>query len=253
MSLRFQNKIALVTGAGSGIGRTAALLLAGQGAKVVIADINPEGGSATLREITQNGGQAVFVPADVSQPREVEAMVKKALDTYGRLDIAINNAGIGHDPSLTHEIAEETWDRVISIDLKGVWLCLKNELPPMVKQGSGVIVNTSSIGGLIVGKGLAAYSAAKGGVNQLTRITALEYAGFGIRVNAVCPAVVLTPLTERSLRETPEMIRDMTAGQPLGRLARPDEVAHTMLWLCSDEASYINGVCFPIDGGFTVA
>jgi NAD(P)-dependent dehydrogenase (short-subunit alcohol dehydrogenase family) len=253
MAVRFQNKVALVTGAGSGIGKTAALLLAGQGAKVVIADIDPEGGSSTLREITQNGGQAIFVKTDVSRSPEVEALVKKALKTYGRLDVAMNNAGIGHQPSLTHEVAEETWDRVMSINLKGVWLCLKYELPQMVKQGSGAIVNTSSIGGLIVGKGLAAYSAAKGGVNQLTKSTALEYAGFGIRVNAVCPAVVLTPLTERTLRDTPEIIKDMIGGQPMGRLAKAEEVANTMLWLCSEEASYINGVCLPVDGGFTVA
>jgi NAD(P)-dependent dehydrogenase (short-subunit alcohol dehydrogenase family) len=253
MAARFQDKVALVTGAGSGIGKTAALLLASQGARVVLADLDPQGGAATLQEIARNGGKAIFVRTDVARSQEVEAMVKKALDTYGRLDVAMNNAGIGHKPSLTHEVTEEIWDRVISVDLKGIFLCLKYELPQMVKQGSGAIVNTSSIGGLIVGKGLAAYSAAKGGVNQLTKITALEYAGFGIRVNAVCPSVTLTPLSEGTLRDTPEVLKDMMAGQPMGRLARSEEVANAMLWLCSEEASYINGVCLPVDGGFTIA
>jgi NAD(P)-dependent dehydrogenase (short-subunit alcohol dehydrogenase family) len=253
MAARFQDKVALVTGGASGIGKSAALLFAREGAKVAIGDLDPEGGMATVQEISRNGGQAIFVRADVSISTEVEALVNKTMDTFGRLDLALNNAGIGHNPSLTHEVTEETWDRVISTNLKGVWLCLKYELPIMKKQGSGAIVNTSSIGGLIVGKGLAAYSAAKGGVNQLTKITALEYAEFGLRVNAVCPSVVLTPLTERTLRDSPQIIKDMIANQPMGRLANAEEVANAIIWLCSSEASYINGVCLPVDGGFTIA
>ena len=250
---RFQDRVALVTGGASGIGKSAALLFAREGAKVAIGDLDSEGGLATVREISRNGGQAIFLRTDVSQPSDMEALVAGTVEAWGRLDLALNNAGIGHDPSLTHEITEETWERVISTNLKGVWLGLKYELPVMKKLGSGAIVNTSSIGGLIVGKGLAAYSAAKGGVNQLTKITALEYAEFGIRVNAVCPSVVLTPLTERTMRESPGIIKDMIANQPMGRLANAEEVASAIIWLCSGEASYINGVCLPVDGGFTVA
>ena len=250
---RFQDRVALVTGGASGIGKSAALLFAREGAKVAIGDLDSEGGLATVREISRNGGQAIFLRTDVSQPSDMEALVARTVEAWGRLDLALNNAGIGHDPSLTHEITEDTWERVISTNLKGVWLGLKYELPVMKKQGSGAIVNTSSIGGLIVGKGLAAYSAAKGGVNQLTKITALEYAEFGIRVNAVCPSVVLTPLTERTMRESPGIIKDMIANQPMGRLANAEEVASAIIWLCSGEASYINGVCLPVDGGFTVA
>jgi NAD(P)-dependent dehydrogenase (short-subunit alcohol dehydrogenase family) len=250
---RFRDKIALVTGGGSGIGKSSALLFAREGAKLAIGDLDPKGGMETVQDITRNGGQAIFVQTDVSKSREVEALVNKTVETFGKLDLALNNAGIGHEPSLTHEVTEETWERVISTNLKGVWLCLKYELPQMKKQGYGAIVNTSSIGGLIVGKGLAAYSAAKGGVNQLTKITALEYAEFGIRVNAVCPSVVLTPLTERTLRDSPQIVKDMIANQPMGRLAKAEEVASAIIWLCSNEASYVNGVCLPVDGGFTVA
>jgi|WetSurMetagenome_2_1015567.scaffolds.fasta_scaffold239435_1 NAD(P)-dependent dehydrogenase (short-subunit alcohol dehydrogenase family) len=253
MAVRFQNKICLVTGAGSGIGKTTALKFAKEGAILALADLNPQSGILTANEINKHGGNAIFVQTDVSKANEVAALVKTTIDTFGRLDIAVNNAGIGHKPSLIHEIEEEAFDRVISVDLKGVWLCLKYELPQMVKQKFGRIVNISSIGGIIGAKGLAAYSAAKGGVNQLTRVTALEYASYGIRTNAVCPAVTMTPLTEDTLRNDPEQFKEMTALQPLGRLAQPEEMADVALWLCSDESSYVNGVCLPVDGGYTIA
>jgi len=253
MALRFQDKICLVTGAGSGIGKTTALMFAKEGALLALADLNPQSGMVTANEIIKNGGKSIFIQTDVSKASEVEALINKTVDTFGRLDIAVNNAGIGHKPSLTHDIMEETFDKVISINLKGVWLCLKYELPQMVKQRFGRIVNTSSIGGIIGGIGLAAYSAAKGGVNQLTRVTALEYASYGIRANAICPGVTLTPLTEETLKSAPDQFEKMTAFQPMGRLAQPEEMASVILWLCSDESSYVNGVCLPVDGGFTVA
>jgi NAD(P)-dependent dehydrogenase (short-subunit alcohol dehydrogenase family) len=253
MAKRFQDKVCLVTGAGSGIGKSIALMFAGEGAKLAIGDIDPQNGAATAQEIIKNGGKAIFVRTDVAKSSDVAALVSQTVDTFGRLDMAVNNAGIGHTPSLTHDIPEELFDKVISINLKGVWLSLKFELPQMVKQGFGRIVNVSSIGGLIGGKGLAAYSAAKGGVNQLTKITALEYASLGIRVNAICPAVTMTPLTEYTMKTNPEQMRDMIANQPMGRLAQPEEMASVVLWLCSEESSYVNGVCLPVDGGFTVA
>lgn len=253
MAVRFQDKVCLVTGAGSGIGKTTALMFAKEGAALAIGDLNPQSGMATVQEIVNKGGKAIFARTDVSKSSEVEALVRKTVDTFGRLDLAVNNAGIGHNPSLTHEITEETFDKVISINLRGVWLSLKYELPQMMKQGFGRIVNISSIGGIVVGKGLAAYSAAKGGVNQLTRSTALEYAQFGIRVNAVCPAVTMTPLTEGTLKNSPEILKEMIDNQPMGRLAQPEEMASVALWLCSDESSYVNGVCLPVDGGFTIA
>jgi NAD(P)-dependent dehydrogenase (short-subunit alcohol dehydrogenase family) len=253
MAVRFQNKICLVTGAGSGIGKTTALKFAEEGAILALADLNPKSGAITANEINKNGGKAIFIETDVSKANEVKALVKTTVNTFGRLDIAVNNAGIGHKPSLIHDIEEEAFDRVISVDLKGVWLCLKYELPQMVNQKFGRIVNISSIGGIIAAKGLAAYSAAKGGVNQLTRVTALEYASYGIRTNAVCPAVTMTPLTEDTLRDEPEQFKEMIGSQPLGRLAQPEEIANVALWLCSEESSYVNGVCLPVDGGITVA
>jgi NAD(P)-dependent dehydrogenase (short-subunit alcohol dehydrogenase family) len=253
MAARAQDKVFLVTGGASGIGKATALMFAREGAKVVIGDIAQEGGRQTVKEINQMGGKAIFISTDVAKAHEVEALINRAKEVYGGLDFALNNAGIGHKTSLTHEIPEEMWEQVISVNLKGVWLCMKYELPIMMKQRAGVIVNMSSIGGLIGGPGLAAYGASKGGINQLTKVTALEYAKFGIRVNAVCPSVTLTPLTEGSVKESPETFKDMINNQPLGRLAKPEEIASVVFWLCSDESSYVNGICLPVDGGFTIA
>jgi NAD(P)-dependent dehydrogenase (short-subunit alcohol dehydrogenase family) len=253
MAARLQDKVFLVTGGASGIGKATGLMFAREGAKVVIADISQEGGRQTVQEINQMGGKAMFVPTDVSKAHEVETLMKRVIEVYGRLDFALNNAGIGHTSSLTHEIPEEMWDHVISVNLKGIWLCMKYELPQMMKQGSGVIVNMSSIGGLIGGPGLAAYGASKGGINQLTKVTALEYAKFGIRVNAVCPSITMTPLTEGSVKESPETFKAMIDNQPLRRPAQPEEMASVVFWLCSDESSYVNGVCLPVDGGYTIA
>ena len=236
MIARSQDKVFLVTGGASGIGKATALMFAREGAKVVIADISHEGGRQTVQEIAQMGGKATFVLTDVTKSHEVEALMNRVKEVYGRLDFALNNAGIGHKSSLTHEIPEEMWEQVISVNLKGIWLCMKYELPQMMKQGSGVIVNMSSIGGLIGGPGLAAYGASKGGINQLTKVTALEYAKFGIRVNAVCPSVTMTPLTGGSVKDSPETFKDMIDHQPLGRLAKPEEMLYRGLkfgWVIS--------------------
>jgi NAD(P)-dependent dehydrogenase (short-subunit alcohol dehydrogenase family) len=241
----------MVTGGASGIGKTTAIMFAREGAKVVVADISIEGGQDTVWEIRQMGGIAMYIRVDVSKAREVENLINQIIESYGRLDFAFNNAGIDHKPAYTHDITEDIWERVISVNLKGVWLCMKFELAQMLKQGHGVIVNMSSVGGLVGAPGLNAYAASKGGINQLTKGAALEYAILGIRVNALCPAVTLTPLTESLLRNSPEQAKQMIEKHPMGRIAEPEEVANAVLWLCSDAASYVNGICLPVDGGFT--
>ncbi len=250
---RVKSQVFLVTGGASGIGKATAIRFARAGVKVVIADISQELGENTAQEIKEMGGSAIFIPTDVSKANQVESLLNQIKEIYGRLDFALNNAGIGHVPSLTHEIPEEMWDHVIAVNLKGVWLCMKYELPIMIEQKSGVIVNMSSVGGLIGGPGLAAYGASKGGINQLTKVTALEYAKLGIRINAVCPSMTLTPLTEASVKDSPETFKDMIDHQPLGRMAEPEEIANAVFWLCSVESSYVNGVCLPVDGGLTIA
>jgi len=251
MSTRFQDKVFMVTGGASGIGKTTAIMFAREGAKVVVADISTKGGQDTVREIRQMGGMAMYIQVDVSKAREVENLINQIIESYERLDFAFNNAGIDHKPAHTHEITEDMWEKVISVNLKGVWLCMKFELAQMLKQGYGVIVNMSSVGGLVGAPGLTAYAASKGGINQLTKGAALEYARLGIRVNALCPAVTLTPLTESLLKNSPEQAKQMIEKHPMGRIAKPEEVANAVLWLCSDAASYVNGICLPVDGGFT--
>ena len=248
---KLNGKVALVTGGGSGIGRAAALAFAAEGARVVVADVVVQGGEETVRMITQKGGEAIFVKTDVSRAAEVEALVRKAVDTFGRLDCAANNAGInGQTQSLT-DCTEENWDRVIGIDLKGVWLCMKYEIPEMLKHGGGAIVNTASIAGLVMA-GTAPYTAAKHGVIGLTKVAAAEYGSQGIRANAVCPGVIRTPMTEPLLKEMPEVINMMTAASPMGRLGEADEIGRAIVWLCTPEASCITGAALPVDGGYVI-
>ena len=249
MAGRLDGKVALVTGGSSGIGRATAQIFAREGAKVVVADVLVEGGEETVRLIKAAGGDAIFVKTDVSRPAEVEAMVKRAVDTYGRLDCAFNNAGIEGALQPTSEYDEAMWDRVISINLKGVWLCMKYEIPQMLKQGSGAIVNTASAAGLVGVQGLSAYTAAKHGVNGLTKTAALEYAKSGIRINSVCPGGVDTPMVRRVFGNNPQFAEAAAAVEPVGRLAQPAEIGEAVVWLCSDAASFVTGLPMAVDGG----
>src|SRR6266849_9963878 len=239
MASNLKGKVALVTGGGSGIGRATAMAFAREGAKVAVADYVPEGGERTAKEITAAGGEAIFIHADVSVSRQVEAMVSKIVQTWGRLDCAHNNAGIEGRMANTAECTEENFDRVIAVNLKGVWLCMKHEIPQMLKQGGGAIVNTASVAGLVGFQGLPAYVASKHGVNGLTKTAALEYAKAGIRVNAVCPGVIRTPMVERAFAASPQMAEAAAAMEPVGRLGKPEEIAEAVLWLCSDAASFV--------------
>jgi NAD(P)-dependent dehydrogenase (short-subunit alcohol dehydrogenase family) len=246
-----EGKIALVTGGTSGIGRASALAFSKEGAKVVVSGRNLERLRETVRLIEEIGGEAIFVRCDVSERAEIEAMVNKCINTYGRMDCALNNAGI--DGSLFTRIvdySEETWDQVIRVNLKGIWLCMKYEVSEMIKQEGGSIVNMSSTAGLVGSQvGNSAYVASKHGIVGLTKAVALEYAGQGIRVNAVCPAIIRTPMSEKLLGGDPERERKIAALQPIGRIGTPEEVAAAVVWLCSDAASYITGHALPIDGG----
>ena len=242
-------KVALVTGAGSGIGRSTALIFAREGAKVVASDVNVEGGEATVSMIVEAGGEARFVHADVSKASHVEALIKATVDTYGRLDLAHNNAGVEGLRVPIIDFPEDEWDRVIGVDLKGVWLCMKHEIAQMLEQGGGAIVNTSSIAGIMGMRGGAAYASAKHGVVGLTKTAALEYATSGIRVNAVCPGAVRTPMSERLMEREPGREAWYMSIQPVGRFGVPDEIAEAVVWLCSDAASFVTGLAMPVDGG----
>ena len=245
-------QVALVTGGASGIGRATALTFARQGAKLIIADMNVDGGQQTVHMITEHGGDATFVQVDVSNATAVEAMIGQAVETYGRLDCAHNNAGIGSRPRvLIHELPEESWDHVIGINLKGVWLCMKYEIIQMLTQGGGALVNTASIMGLVGSWSRSgAYNASKHGVVGLTKTAALEYATSGIRVNAVCPGYIRTPLIEAALTSNPEMEAQIIARHPVGRMGRPEEIAEAVVWLCSDAASFVTGHTMTVDGGY---
>jgi NAD(P)-dependent dehydrogenase (short-subunit alcohol dehydrogenase family) len=246
---RFEGKVALVTGAGSGIGRATALSFANEGAKVVIDDINVDGGEETLRMINSAGGEAIFVEANISKAAEVEALVRKAIEAYGRLDCAYNNAGVGEPLKRIHKTTEENWDRVMATNLKGVYLCMKYEIPHMLKQGKGAIVNTSSLAGLKGLSGQAAYVASKHGVVGLTKSAAIEYATLGIRINCICPGVINTPLIAPNMKDRPHVEKGYIDMEPIGRLGKPEEIASAVLWLCSDEASFAIGSIFSVDGG----
>ncbi len=253
MTKKLHNKITLVTGGASGIGRSTALALAAEGAKVVIVDLDLQGGKESVGLIEEKGGEALFIKADVSLAPEVEAMVAKTVESYGRLDCAFNNAGIvGIVDTPVADYPEDSWDRVLDINLKGVWLCMKYEIRQMLEQneGGGVIVNTSSIYGL-VGGGSSAYVAAKHGVVGLTKTTALEYGPKGIRINAVCPGFIRTPMVENLIKEKPETEKQFNALHPIGRMGLPEEIAQAVVWLFSESATFITGQAITIDGGFT--
>jgi NAD(P)-dependent dehydrogenase (short-subunit alcohol dehydrogenase family) len=243
-------KVALVTGGASGIGRATALTFAREDAKLIIADMQEDGGQQTVHMIMEQGGEAIFVKTDVSQAVEVQALISHAVKTYGRLDCVHNNAGIpGGGYALTAEYPEDTWQQVIAVNLTGVWLCMKYEIPHMLRQGSGAIVNTASAWGVVGAPGASAYVASKHGVVGLTKTAALEYAQQGIRVNCVCPGVIHTPMTARGLSD-PERRARIIATEPMGRVGTPEEVAEAVVWLCSDAASFVTGHAMTVDGGF---
>ena len=246
MAGQFDGKAALVTGGSGGIGRDTALAFAREGASVVVADVLVENGQETVDMIRDGGGQATFVQADVSVAGEVEALVDTVVQTYGSIDLAFNNAGI--EGYLVHldEYTEEMWDRVMNINLKGVWLCMKYEVQRMMAQGGGAIVNTSSIAGVRGGENWSVYTASKHGVAGLTKSAAIEYGPKGIRVNAVCPSIIRTPMYERALSgEEDHYIK----AHPLKRLGTPEDVANVVVWLCSDSASFVTGQALLVDGG----
>ena len=245
-----KGKVAIVTGAASGIGRESALAFARAGAKVVAADVTVDGGEETIRMIKDLGGEAVFVQVDVTKADEVKGMVESAVATYGRLDFAHNNAGIEGIAGPCVACTEENWDRTININLKGVFLCCKYEIPEMLKAGGGSIVNTSSVAGLVGFGGIPAYTASKHGVAGLPKTLALDYAKENIRCNAVCPGVIHTPMIDRFTGGDPAALEAMTATEPVGRLGKPEEIADAVVYLCSDEASFITGAAIPVDGGF---
>ena len=244
-------KVALVTGGSTGIGRASALTFAREGAQVVVADVVADKAEETVRLIKEAGGEARCIKTDVTRAAEVEAMVRFTLDAYGRLDCAHNNAGIEGTVSNTAEYAEADWDRVIGVNLTGVWLCMKYEIPPMLEQGGGAIVNTASGAGLIGAPGMPAYVASKHGVVGLSKTAALEYAKAGIRVNAMCPGVIETPMVERLTSGNPGMMEGMVSIHPVGRAGQPQEIAEAVVWLCSDAASFVTGHAMSVDGGIT--
>jgi NAD(P)-dependent dehydrogenase (short-subunit alcohol dehydrogenase family) len=242
-----EGKTALITGGGAGIGRAAALLFAREGAKLIMADIAAAEETAAI--VRAAGGTAIAFRCDVSSRAEVEMLVQRAVETYGRIDCALNNAGIESRISNTADITEEEFDRQIAVNLKGVWLCLKYELPRMVKQGAGAIVNTSSGAGIGGAPGWSAYSAAKHGVVGITRCAALEYARAGVRVNAICPGPIDSPMGQRIAKNNAGYRDLLIMHSPNGRLGLPEEVAEAAVWLCSDSASLVNGSILAVDGG----
>jgi NAD(P)-dependent dehydrogenase (short-subunit alcohol dehydrogenase family) len=250
MSSSLQGKVALVSGAASGIGRTTAQTFAREGAKVLIADINVSGGEETVDFIKKAGGEAIFVKTDVTQRADVEAMVNEAVRAFGGLDCAFNNSGINGVLASIVEDTEENWDRVVDINLKGVWLCMKYEITHMVTHGGGSIVNTSSIGGFIGWAGCIPYVAAKHGVIGLARAATMAYADKGIRVNTVCPGYILTPMSEHLMSLQSNLTEAQASVEiPMGRMGRPKDIAETVVWLCSDAASFISGHALCVDGG----
>jgi NAD(P)-dependent dehydrogenase (short-subunit alcohol dehydrogenase family) len=243
-------KVAFVTGASSGIGRATALLFAARGYAVALADMNEAGGQETEAAIRAAGGDAAFTACNVADDDSVKNAVERAVATFGRIDAAFNAAGIdGENGRLTADCSLENWHRVIAIDLTGVWHCMRHQIPQMLKQGGGAIVNCASTAGLRGAATCGAYSAAKHGVVGLTKAAGLEYAGQGVRINAVCPGMIDTPMTNsEGMRE---LIQQLVVQTPFGRLGQPEEIGAAVLWLCSDDASFIAGQAIPIDGAIT--
>ncbi|HZP28471.1 MAG TPA: glucose 1-dehydrogenase [Acidimicrobiia bacterium] len=248
----FTDKVALVTGAGAGIGRASAIAFAAAGASVVVADVDEDGGTETVRLVEEAGGQATFVRADVSRAAEVAAMVDAAVEAYGGLDYAHNNAGVATGGYPVAEFPDADWDRAIGIMLTGVYFCLKHEIPRMLERGGGAIVNTASGAGLVGFPGQAGYVAAKHGVLGLTKVAALDYGARGVRVNAVCPGTARTPMVDTAVAADPSLEQYLVGLHPIGRIGTPEEIANAAVWLCSDEASFVLGHALAVDGGYVI-
>lgn len=246
---KFTGKVALVTGAASGIGRSVAQQYAQQGAQVVVSDVDDAGGQETVRLINEAGGEALYVRADVSQAAACEALVQKTLEAYGRLDLACNNAGIGGEANLSGDYSIAGWEKVLGVNLSGVFYCMKYEIQAMLKNGGGAIINMASILGQVAFAMSPAYVAAKHGVVGLTKTAAMEYAQAGIRINSVGPAFIHTPLLA-ALEGDPDTLNMLVSLHPIGRLGQPEEVAALVMFLSSDEASFITGAYYPVDGGY---
>jgi NAD(P)-dependent dehydrogenase (short-subunit alcohol dehydrogenase family) len=250
MKPRFEGKVVIVTGAAGGIGRAACLKFAAEGARLVAIDMEAEAGAASAELVRESGGDAIFLRADVSRDADCKAMVEMALTHYGRLDVAFNNAGIGGSGFALLDEDESTFDRMIAINLKGVFNCLRNEIAAMLKTGGGIIVNTGSVAGLVGNPGLSSYCAAKHGVIGLTRAAALDYIRWGVRINAVCPGATRTPMLEAWFQD-PAVEQHVMGLHPIGRIASSEEIASAALFLASDESSFMVGCAMPVDGGLT--
>jgi NAD(P)-dependent dehydrogenase (short-subunit alcohol dehydrogenase family) len=246
----FENKVALVTGGSSGIGRATALAFASEGARVVVSDVDSRGGEETVARIRERKGQALFIRADVSKADEVARLVASTVAAYGKLDCAFNNAGTEGTMATTDTCTEEDFDRIVAVNLKGVWLCMKHELAHMLPRGTGCVVNCSSIAGLVGFASAPAYVASKHGVVGLTRAAALETVKRGVRVNAVCPGIIRTAMIDRATGGSAEVEKQFLSQQPIGRMGTPEEVAAAVLFLCSDAASLITGQAVAVDGGW---
>ncbi|WP_192349127.1 SDR family oxidoreductase [Algoriphagus sp. Y33] len=248
MKKKLENKVGIVTGGATGMGRASALAFAKEGAKVVVADVVDA--SETIQLIKAEGGEAIYIKCDVSKEMDVKSMVEKTVSTYGKLDFAFNNAGIEGKVAPIAETTSEEFDRLMNINLKGVWLCMKYEIPEMLKNGKGSIVNTASAAGLVAVPTLPIYVASKHGVVGLTKTTAVDYAKQGLRVNAICPGGIKTPMFERTVGGDNVLEAQIAAQQVIGRLGTPEEIANAAVFLCSDDASFITGIALPVDGGW---
>jgi meso-butanediol dehydrogenase/(S,S)-butanediol dehydrogenase/diacetyl reductase len=247
--MRLRDRLALVTGAGSGIGRAIATRVAREGATVVVADLNADGGRGTVAEIEQLGGQALFVSVDVASGEQTQRMVREAVEAFGRIDVLVNNAAIGGGDDIL-ATDEQTWDRVLSVVLKSVFLCTRAVLPGMLEQGRGSIVNIASVNGMY-GLGEEAYSAAKAGVINLSQNLAIRYGGGGVRCNVLCPGTVRTPIWRDRVERRPDIFEHLADWYPVGRVGEPEDIAAAAVFLASDEAAFINGAVLPVDGGLT--
>ncbi len=252
MNISFENKIALVTGAGSGLGLATAKAFAASGASVVLADANETAVRSLADELSARGHKTLAIHCDVADDAEVEAMVERTVATFGRLDAAYNNAGVQNIIAEAADASRDDFDRVMAVNLRGVWSCMKFELRQMLRQGSGAIVNCSSIGGLVGGAGRGTYQASKHGVLGLTKSAALEYAARGIRINAVCPGIIHTAMLDKMMETQADALGTMLKDVPIGRLGRPEEIANAVLWLCSSAASFMIGHALAVDGGYTI-